>query len=179
MRRLIYIRVIHNNIESSLAKKYQLDREIDRFWLIMEKEFLGMRFDLRKTRIFHDTVCGGRGIVMQAFKKIAQAGSPNARFVLRLISKGARLEMTESPKLMRFLEKYKYKQKYLSKVRDLRDQYVAKRIARVLRRGETGILIMGANHNVEDYLPKDIRVFYLRKSDSFLARLLKKNAQPA
>lgn len=174
MRRLIYIRVIHNFVESKISKKCALDKEIERFWDIVRKELEKIGLDYRKVRLYNDTVCGGQRIAMQAFRNIAKQGSPNAKTVLWLVEKGAKLMMTENPFFILFLDKHKFGNKYLSGIRKRRDKYVAGRIARTLRKGETGILIMGCNHSVDDYLPKDIKVLYLPKSDAYLARLLKK-----
>ena len=42
-----------------------------------------------------------------------------------------------------------------------RDRFIAKRIDKTLNNGWVGICFIGAEHRVDKYLPKDVKVYYL------------------
>lgn len=46
-----------------------------------------------------------------------------------------------------------------------RDSYIAKRIDETLNNGETGIIFIGAYHNIKKWLPKDIQIKDIKDAD--------------
>jgi hypothetical protein len=94
---------------------------------------------------------------------------------MELIQLGAKLEGTEDPKLL--LEEYAYlknasadldkpevKRRYQRLAKSIlqkRDSYIAQRIDKTLREGETGLLFIGITHRVNEKLPKDIKIEYV------------------
>ena len=55
-----------------------------------------------------------------------------------------------------------------NKILEERDNYIAKRIGETLKEEETGILFIGAHHNIIDKLPEDIEVTELKERDKIL-----------
>ena len=45
------------------------------------------------------------------------------------------------------------------------DEYIVKRITETLREGETGIVFIGASHNVVYMLPEDIEAIEVKKKE--------------
>jgi pheromone shutdown protein TraB len=65
-------------------------------------------------------------------------------------------------------DREKAKQRYETRKKELlqeRDKYIASRINSTLKRGETGILFIGAEHNVIPSLEKDIEVIDLVRKE--------------
>ena len=115
------------------------------------------------------------GKELDIVQKLAERGSINYKIILELINKGAKLEGTESKELL--LEEYNNiknitttssKKEYKEENKQLlirRDRYIANRINKTLRRDEIGILLIGSEHKVYKYLPKDIKIgFSIYKS---------------
>ncbi len=73
-----------------------------------------------------------------------------------LVSRGAKLQITENLAAYRKFPKFTRKRGMRT-----RDMAMAKNIDSTLDLGETGILFVGANHDVERFLPKDISVKYI------------------
>lgn len=112
-------------------------------------------------------------------------GSKNYEIINRLIEKGAILVKTEDldivmkeyksvkelAKAKTFIGKTVAYFKHISgknKVLEERDNYIAKRVGETLKEEETGILFIGAHHNVVGKLPKDIVVSELKNRDKVL-----------
>ena len=105
----------------------------------------------------------------------------SGQILLDLMQKGASLTGTESPELL--MEEYELarqvlglldsgragtlakSQKGIGKtLLDKRDRYIAERIDRTLKVGETGLIFLGMLHSLEGLLPSDIRVTSLEKA---------------
>ncbi|MEA1964195.1 MAG: hypothetical protein U9O41_03595 [Candidatus Aerophobetes bacterium] len=185
MRRLVYIPIIHTELEmgsvsSSLKEEYIVKfgkekwqehiRVINGMWEWIKGKIKGLKLTYEKVRVYQDglPLCGKELDIVQ---KLAKRESINYKIILELIKKGAKLEGTESQKLL--LEEYNYiknisapsiKKRYEQRSQQLlirRDRYIANRINKTLNEDETGILFIGAEHEVDKYLASDIKVDYL------------------
>lgn len=189
MRRLIYIPVIHTELEMGsvalwLKEEYILKfgeekweehlKLVKEMWRWIKTKIKGLKLTYEKVRIYQDglPLCGKELDIVQ---KLAERGSINYKIILELINKGAKLEGTESKELL--LEEYNNiknitttssKKEYKEENKQLlirRDRYIANRINKTLRRDEIGILLIGSKHKVYKYLPKDIKIgFSIYKS---------------
>jgi len=140
-------------------------------WQRIERYVEGLQLRWEEVRIFQDALpVSGRE--KEIVTELARAGSLNHQLVLRLLERGAVLVGTESPKLL--LAEYEMVKKTLESgghrskssrgrgeadpILTKRDQFIANRINRILRPGETGILFLGLLHSVEPFLEGDIEV---------------------
>lgn len=188
MRKLILIRIVHSSADmgsaqdelkkESIAKlgkqKWEENqRRIEGFWDEVEREIDALPLDYGRVRIYQDGLpCSGE-LGLKIVDETANKGSRNYKIVKKLIEKGAAIEATESPELLRkeyehikaFANAVPEEEKELARrqydeVKDelleKRDAYIAQRINATLNDGETGILFLGAAHNVVPKLPKDI-----------------------
>ncbi|MBU4075615.1 MAG: hypothetical protein KKI06_02730 [Euryarchaeota archaeon] len=190
MRRLILIKIVHTStdmgsmgeglVKEGMAKigreKWlENQRKIEKFWDDLEKEIDGLGLDYSKTRIYQDGLpCGGE-LGLRIVRETADKGSKNYRIVRKLIERGAVIEATESPELLR--KEYEHIKALITaktpeekadaarryeQIKDElmqeRDAYIAKAIDISLKDDETGVLFIGAFHNVIPRLAKDIEV---------------------
>lgn len=155
-------------------------RLIEKFWEELEKEIFQLNLDLEHTIIYQDGLpCGGE-IGMKIVHNTAELGSKNYQIIEKMVAKGAKITATENPELLieeRNLlleilkdsstkEKEEAKMKYIAKKEFLlerRDAYIASRINKTLDNEQTGILFIGAEHNVISKLDDDIEVLDLVK----------------
>jgi hypothetical protein len=149
-------------------------RAVDDMWDGIKRKIEGLKLDYKKVRIYQDGLpLSGRE--MDIVEEVAAKGSKNYQIVRDLVNQGAHLEGTEDINLL--LEEYKYvkevtgitnpiqKEEVIKKLRGMADallvkrgRFIAQRIDKTLKEGETGILFMGIKHEVDKYLPKDIKV---------------------
>ncbi|MDP2845568.1 MAG: hypothetical protein Q8N79_05790 [Candidatus Methanoperedens sp.] len=181
MRKLILIRIVHTAadmgsmseglIKEGIAKigreKWlENQRKIEKFWDEVKKEIEALNLDYSKVRVYQDGLpCGGE-LGLKIVKETADKGSKNYQIVGMLIEKGAAIEATESPGLLRKEyehikamvtaateeEKAEAVRRYEKIKDDLmqeRDAYIAKAIDATLKDGETGLLFIGAAHNIK------------------------------
>ncbi len=150
---------------------------IDGFW-----DALSAYFDsipVSGAKIFQDGMIADGELGLKIVQEVEKAGSKNHRLISRLLQKGAILMRTEDFALVKkerdhllkiiqakttvrkFLALIVYK---LSKKRLLRqrDASIAQRIDQALGEGETGILFIGAYHNIMPRLARDIRIQEIR-----------------
>ena len=147
---------------------------IDGIWTQIERAIESWSLPYEKVRLYQDglPVCGRE---MEIVSDLAQAGSRNHQLLLRLKGRGATLMGTESPDLL--VQEYNLIKQTLAanapaimarrEARRLessrlllkqRDQAIAERINRTLRRGEIGLLFLGMLHSLEGWLARDIQV---------------------
>jgi hypothetical protein len=157
---------------------------VRRFWdelrteleLRLEKDLAGA--DWGKLRIYQDGMPVGGEDARRIVNEVAEAGSPNYRLVRELLARGAQIEGTEDPGLLReeyelarrlatargpveeaqALQAYRQRSGELLRARDI---FIARRIDETLKQRELGLLFIGALHRVLDYLPADIEVISL------------------
>jgi hypothetical protein len=188
MRSLIYVPVIHTSADlGSLAKDVtkrgiaglgediwkEHKKTVDSFWDAIFGYFDSI--DVPGLKIYQDGMIAegevGRSIVEEGLK----SGSRNYELVSKLLNQGAILVKTEDFKLVKeerdrllsitqtkslfkrvlsFLKYKLIKDSLLNK----RDRFIANRINETLAQNETGILFIGAYHNVKNKLSNDIRI---------------------
>jgi len=188
MRKLIYIPIIHTSADlGSLAEDINkrnindLGKEfwekykniVDRFW--MSVSLYCDSIDAEGIKIYQDGMVAGGEVAKSIVDEVAKSGSKNFEIVSALIKRGAILEKTEdlklikeerdslvaiihaksvSKKIISFLKYKMIKKDLLNK----RDSFIVKRIVETLNDNETGIIFIGAYHNVKKRLPGNIMV---------------------
>ena len=188
MRTLIYVPVIHTSADlGSLAKdvtnrgiadlgEYVWEKHkaaVEKFWDVISDYFDSI--DASGMKIYQDGMVADGEVGQRIVEESAKAGSRNYELVARLLKKGAILVKTEDFKLVKeerdrlvaltqaksitrkliIFIKYKLaKGKLLNK----RDRFIAKKIDESLGHGETGIIFIGAYHNIKKRLAKSICV---------------------
>ncbi|MBI5400391.1 hypothetical protein HZB07_07320 [Candidatus Saganbacteria bacterium] len=188
MRTIIYAPIIHTSADlgslSKEVKKRGLASLGEEVWEKHQKTIAGFwdslmdyfgSIDVKEMNIYQDGMVGEDEIGKAIIEAGAMNGSKNHELVLSLIKRGAILVKTEDFKLvkeerdrlvalteaktlmLKLIAFLKYKM-VKNRLLNQRDKFIAGRIDKTLGQGETGILFMGAYHNVKSRLPKDIQV---------------------
>jgi hypothetical protein len=150
-------------------------RRIEQFWNEVEKEIDLLGLDPNGLHIYQDGLPCAGALGERIVRETAAKGSRNYQIVQKLMDQGARIEATESPTLLR--QEYDYIKALMEAKSDVerreaeasynsvkdklleeRDAFIAGSIDTTLRDGETGLLFIGASHDVIPKLPKDIEV---------------------
>lgn len=115
MRRLIYVPIVHTVADMG-SQAEALEREhvrrhgrgewartrrlIDEVWEGLRTRLLALDLDYRRVRIYQDglPICGRE---LDIVREVAQGGSRNYAIILELLDRGAVVEGTESPGLLR------------------------------------------------------------------------------
>jgi len=187
MRRLIQIPIIHSAVElgslsESVKTHYakvigrtawsQREQVVGELWKHIRESIQALHLDKQHVRIYQDglPVCGFEEKIV---RELAEAGSCNHQLIIELIEQGAALEGTEDPQLlMREYELQKHnmesqpppdqaREERVRRAEHLlkaRDAYIAKRIDTTLKPGETGLVFLGALHQLNVLSSADIRV---------------------
>ena len=192
MKKLLYVPVIHmdadlGSLSGEMVKRGIKDygeefwnrhrQTISGFWDTLASFFSAIKVEGFK--VYQDGMVAdgdmGRKIVDEGVK----SGSKNYIIVDDLLKRGAVLVKTEAFNLVKEERDYivglmgassaakrtvaflKYKARKNSLLRD-RDAYIAQRITKTLNAGETGVLFIGAFHNVRTFLPEDIHVLEIK-----------------
>jgi hypothetical protein len=132
--------------------------------------------DPHAIKIYQDDIPIGGEIGVKLVAMGAKDEIPNHQIVLSMIERGAVLEKTENPALLK--EEYEIvkaivnaktdpereslSEKYKKRLFELtieRDRYIAQRIRESLGDGMFGTLFIGATHDVVPYLSPDIELF--------------------
>ena len=199
MRRLVFIPILHSeadlgNLREEVVDRYKkiLDeavwekrqRMISSLWKKISDSFADK--DVSGMKIYQDGMPTGGELGKKIVWKVAEAGSLNYKLVRSLIERGAILEKTEDLELVKKERDYIVKMVtakslfsrlintfrfVLVKDRLLkrRDRFIANQINHTLKEGETGILFIGARHNVLPKISKDIDVEKLLEREEILA----------
>src|SRR5262249_53680159 len=132
------------------------------------------------------------GLEEKIVRDLAMEGVPNYRILLKLMERGATLEGTEDPDLLRTeyelimsaaagaTDAGRSEGVRAARLRDLldqRDRFIARRIDATLAPGDIGILFLGALHRAVQKLPGRFRSYRSRKC--FAAKRLWKTLAPA
>ena len=188
MRTLIYVPVIHTSADlGSLAKEVtkrgiaDLGEEVwkghiktvEGFWDAISHYFNSI--DVSGMKIYQDGMIVAGEIGRKIVEETAKTGSRNYELVSSLLKRGAILVKTEvfelvkeerdrllaitqaksiAQKIIAFIKYKLIKNRLLNK----RDDFIAKRIDETLNNGETGLVFIGAYHNLKEKLPKDIQI---------------------
>ena len=192
MKALIYVPIIHMSSDmGSLAKDLnkrgiadlgeELWKEhiktVGTFWNELSYYFDSV--DVFGMKIYQDGMIAEGEVGQMIVQEGAKSGSKNYELVSELLKRGAILVKTEDFKLVKkerdrliaitqakslpekliAFMKYKVtKNRLLNK----RDEFIAGRVGDALNQDETGIIFIGAYHNVKDRLPKDIRIMEIK-----------------
>lgn len=135
-------------------------------WRAIEEKMEALHVDWRGVRIYQDglPVCGREEEIVN---ELADLGSPNHRLIASLLRRGAELEGTEDPSLLRkeydSLDAQIHRRSTAARpvvieLLEARDRYIAARINETLKEGEVGLLFIGLAHQVDRCLPGDIQV---------------------
>ena len=198
MRKLYYVPLIHAETDlGSLGidvdrrgkavageERWKCHRAtVSRYWDVIA-EYL-RRMDVEGFKIYQDGLLAGGELGMNIAEKVAANGSKNFSLVLEMVERGAILMKTESDEFLikeyqRLLDfaradslvkrsvalvKYRMGKRDLTKKRDV---FIALTINGTLEEGETGILLLGAYHEVEPMLSRDIEVVNLKDREKLL-----------
>ena len=154
-------------------------RTIDGFWLSIA-DFLDS-LPAAGFKLYQDGLIADGEIGMKIVEQGVKDGSKNYEIIAQLLGKGAELVKTEDfslvkkeydfiskvikskSKLGRLAASLKYRLAAKKLLRD-RDTFMAGRIAQTLGDGETGILFIGAYHDVIPLLPVDIDVEEMKET---------------
>ena len=150
-------------------------KKIESFWLELEKEVDDLGMDVGKLRIYQDGLPCAGALGERIVRETAARGSKNYLIVQKLMDRGAQIEATESADLLR--QEYDYIKALLEartdeerrsaeerynqvkdKLLEERDLFIARAIDASLKEGETGLLFIGASHNVLPKIAGDIEV---------------------
>jgi hypothetical protein len=185
MRRLIVVPIVHTaadlgSLAGPLRERYlralgpsawqQHERAVERLWNTIGQRIDSLHLDYRTVVIYQDglPVCEHE---LEIVQELASAGSRNHQLVLEMIGQGAVLTGTEDPQLL--IREYHLQQRQLqpsgagvpaplpaeaAEVLQLRDRFIATRIADTLGEGKTGLLFLGAAHQVCATWPCDLKV---------------------
>lgn len=189
MRTLVLVPIIHTPAEMGFAEAAvreikarmfgpqwtrRYEAEVNRFWDELECQLTQLKVD----RVYNDSLPLGGDAGRELAEKIAAAGSRNYQLLCRLVAMGAQLEATEDPRLLQeevgYIERIvsatslaekealaeKHKHRLLELIQE-RDRYIAQRIHESLREGERGMIFLGASHDLQPFLDKDIAVVRL------------------
>ena len=188
MRRLIYVPIVHSeadfgSLTHSLRKRYidrfglsgwrKRSKGIDALWQEIRRRVLALEIDFHKLKVYQDglPICGRESDIV---RDLARQGSKNHRLLVELVERGAAIMGTEDAQLL--VEEYLRLRDGLegdSETGDRagsaedtlrrRDLYIAKRIRETLGEGETGLLLIGLLHRVDEKLNQDLEIAYLFK----------------
>ena len=195
MRTLIYVPVIHSSADlGSLAKEVTKRGMADfgpEFWAAHERTILAFwdaiikhfnTVDVSGFRLYQDGMITDGEVAQKIVEEGVKAGSKNYELVSDLLKKGAVLIKTEDfglvkeerdrmlkitqaktlpAKLFGFVMYKISKNKLLNK----RDDFIARRIWETLCDGQTGIIFIGAYHNIKKRLPADIRIVEVKDTN--------------
>ena len=185
MRQLIYVPIVHSEVDfgsltHDLRKRYidrfglsgwrQRIRGVDALWQEIRTKVMALEIDFHELKVYQDglPVCGRE---LEIVEDLARQGSKNYQLLVELAERGAMIMGTEDAQLL--VEEYLRLRDGLdadsetgdrvTPGEDLlhrRDLYVAKRIRETLREGETGILFIGLLHEVDEKLCQDMEISY-------------------
>ena len=135
--------------------------------------------DVKGFNIYQDGLVADGDIGIKIVKEGVSQGSKNYEIVEKLLEMGAVLVKTEDPALVKKEYTYIKKMVYAKSPREKeacaqrykraqnqllkeRDDYIARRIDETLHEGETGVLFIGAYHDIASKLPDDIHVVQVK-----------------
>ena len=195
LRRLIYVPIIHvsadlGEVASEIEKRagssfgkedWEKHKEaISGFWDSIARYFFSM--EVKDFKIYQDGMVADGEMGMKIVSEGEKKGSNNYKIVSRLVKRGAQLVRTEDFSLVK--KEYDYIIKiakakkmvkriiaalnyrfHKKKLLRERDESIADTIDKTLGEGETGILFLGAHHEIVSKLPEDIDIIEVKKRD--------------
>ena len=153
---------------------------VNGYWDAIESYFENIDIYIKGIKIYQDGMFVDGEIALKIIDAGIKSGSKNSEIVSKLIGRGAILIKTEDFKMVK--DEYDGLQSVLKSKTNLqklflllryqvskpiflirRDRFIAARIDETLGQNETGILFIGAFHNVMKRLPGDITVIELKE----------------
>jgi len=153
---------------------------VNGYWASIESCFETSDFFIKGIKIYQDGMFVDGEMAMKIIDEGIKSGSKNFEIVSKLIGRGCVLIRTEDFKMVK--DEYDGLQSVLKSKTNIkklfllfrykilkpilllrRDNFIAGRIAETLDKNETGILFIGAYHNIIKKLPKDITVIELKE----------------
>lgn len=152
---------------------------ISGFWDSIEKYFANL--EVKDFKIYQDGLVASEEVGQKIVEEGVKAGSKNYEIIDDLLKRGATLVQTEdfplvkeerdrivkitqaktiTEKLIVYLRYRLTKDRLLKK----RDDYIAKKIDETLKHRETGILFLGAYHNIIPKLSKKIQITEVKQA---------------
>jgi len=195
MRTLFYVPIIHTSADlGSLAEDVKrrgitvLGREVweehkktvEGFWDALSYYFDSL--DVSGMKIYQDGMVAEGEIGEKIVEEGIKAGSKNYEVLSKLLKRGALLVKTEEFKLVKkeheqllaitraksifkkLIVFIKYKL-VKDRLLDKRDDFIAKRVDETLNQGESGIVFIGAYHDIKKKLPQDIQIKEIKDAD--------------
>ncbi|MFH1239917.1 MAG: hypothetical protein V1672_01765 [Candidatus Diapherotrites archaeon] len=195
MRKLLYVPILHSaadlgsigkdvtskGVELVGPEKWKKHlHTIDLFWDSIENYF--HELNVEKFKIFQDGFVVSGETSEKIVNEVAAKGSRNYEVIRDLISRGAKIMKTEELSLVKrevvYVSKLAKAKKLTEKLTaylqyklnkgnllNKRDEFIAKTINESLKEGETGVLFLGAFHNVVPKLEGDIKVIELKEKE--------------
>ena len=194
MRKLIYVPIIHMSADLGSIAKQVDERGIagfgEEFWKKHKETVSGLwdviveyfaELQVKDFKIYQDGMVAHAEVGQKIVEEGIKAGSKNYEIIDGLLKRGAILVQTENfalvkterdrlvkitkatsttKKLLAFLV-YKFRKNSLLKKRD---RFIAKQINETLHDGETGILFLGAYHDILPNLAEDIQVVEVKEA---------------
>ena len=153
---------------------------VNGYWTAIQSYFENIELHVPGIKIYQDGMFVDGEMALKLIQDGVKSGSKNSEIVSNLITRGAILVKTEDFKMVKdeydglqliiksknslkkIIQLLRYK---ISKPIFLkrRDRFIAATIDETLGPNETGILFVGAYHNVIKNLPKDIKVIELKE----------------
>ncbi|MCK4467947.1 MAG: hypothetical protein KAU60_06300, partial [Desulfobacterales bacterium] len=153
---------------------------VSTFWDNIEEYF--KKQDAGKLKIYQDGLMADGELGQKIIEEGAEKGSRNYRIVLDLIRRGAEIRKTEDITLLK--EEYNRILKlaqskslweraaayigyrfHKDRLMDKRDRFIADTINQTLKAEETGVLFIGAYHDVLSLFAKDIAIEEVKKTE--------------
>ncbi len=195
MRKLIYVPIIHisadlGDIASEVDKRgsvmigdvnWKRHKEtILGFWDSIAHYFESL--NVRNFKIYQDGLVADGEVGLKIVSEGVKSGSKNYEIVSRLITHGAQLVKTENFSVVKkeydYIIKIAKARKYVKRILAAlnyrfhknrllreRDEFIAQTITNTLGQEETGVLFLGAYHEIIPKLPKDIDVVELKERE--------------
>lgn len=153
-------------------------KNVSKFWGIISRYVDSL--EAKNLKIYQDSLVANGEMGMKIVQEAVKKGSKNYEIIAKLIEKGAKIVKTEDISLIkeeydyitkmaksksflgRMLGALRYKLKK-GKLLKKRDEFIAKTIDETLKDGETGILFLGAHHEVLSKLLGNIQVEEVKK----------------
>ena len=188
MRQLLYVPVIHvdpdlGSIASAIdkrsaeicgRKRWEKHKQtVTIFWDEIEEYFKSL--DAKNLRIYQDGLMADGELGQKIIEEGARKESRNYQIVLDLIKRGGEIRKTEDIELLkeeygRILKLAQTKslwerttayigyRLHKDSLMDKRDRFIARTINETLKEKETGVLFIGAYHDVFPHFAKDVAV---------------------
>jgi len=195
MRKLIYVPVIHMSADlGSIAKQVDKRgiaglgkgfwkehiKAVEGFWDELSHYFDSI--DVSGMKIYQDGMVAEGEVGQKIVEEGAKSGSKNYELISELLKRGAILVKTEDFKLVKkerdrliaIIQKKSRTEKLIAfmkykltknRLLNKRDEFIARRIEETLNQDGTGIIFIGAFHNIKEKLPKDVRIMEIKNTE--------------